>query len=66
VGFPTLQTLTQIFKDNEKVEFLAVQTVFEGYNINTQDKLRKNQKNMTCRFRWRTRPAILKPMTFRI
>ena len=43
MGFPTLKMLTKIFKDNDHVEFLAVQTVFEGYNINTQDKLRKNQ-----------------------
>ena len=31
------------FKDNDSVKFLAVQTVFEGYNTNTKDKLRKNQ-----------------------
>jgi hypothetical protein len=43
VGFPTLKKLTQIFQDNDKVEFLAVQTVFEGYNFNTPDKLRENQ-----------------------
>lgn len=43
MGFPTLKELTKIFKDNDNVEFLAVQTVFEGYSINTPDKLRKNQ-----------------------
>jgi hypothetical protein len=43
VGFPTLKELTKSFKDNGNVKFLAVQTVFEGYNTNTRDKLRKNQ-----------------------
>jgi len=43
VGFPTLQKLTQAFKDDDQVTFLAVQTVFEGYGFNSDDKLRKNQ-----------------------
>ena len=43
MGFPTLKKLTETFKGNDLVRFLGVQTVFEGYNFNTQDKLRKNQ-----------------------
>jgi len=43
VGFPTLQKLTQAYKNEKQVVFLAVQTVFEGYEYNSQDKLRKNQ-----------------------
>jgi len=43
VGFPTLQKVTQAFKTENQVIFLAVQTVFEGYDYNSQDKLRKNQ-----------------------
>ena len=43
MGFPTLQKLTQAFKNVDQVKFFAVQTVFEGYNYNSQDKLRKNQ-----------------------
>ena len=43
MGFPTLQKLTQTFKNVDQVKFLAVQTVFEGYDFNSQDKLRKNQ-----------------------
>ena len=43
MGFPTLQTLTQAFKNENRLEFFAVQTVFEGYEFNSQDKLRKNQ-----------------------
>jgi hypothetical protein len=43
VGFPTLKKLTETFKKNDQVVFWAVQTVFEGYRINSQAKLRKNQ-----------------------
>lgn len=32
-----------MLKNNDQVKFLAVQTVFEGYSFNTQDKLRYNQ-----------------------
>jgi hypothetical protein len=43
VGFPTLKKLTEVFKGNDKIKFIAVQTVFEGYSFNTEDKLRQNQ-----------------------
>ena len=43
MGFPTLKKLTETFKANDQVVFLAVQTVFEGFDYNTKDKLRKNQ-----------------------
>ena len=43
MGFPTLKKLTETFKNSDQVKFLAVQTVFEGYNFNSQAKLRKNQ-----------------------
>ena len=43
MGFPTLKKLTEKFDGNKNVVFLAVQTVFEGYGFNTQEKLRKNQ-----------------------
>lgn len=42
-GFPTLKKLTKAFGKNDSVKFLAVQTVFEGHDFNTEDKLRKNQ-----------------------
>ena len=45
MGFPTLKSLTEALKGNDQVIFLAVQTVFEGYHTNTQDKLRQNQIN---------------------
>ena len=43
MGFPTLRQLTKVFNNNDQVIFWAVQTVFEGYSINSQDKLRRNQ-----------------------
>ncbi len=43
MGFPTLKQLTATFKGDDRVVFLAVQTVFEGYRTNTRDKLRANQ-----------------------
>ena len=43
MGFPTIQKLTRAFKGDDQVEFIAVQTVFEGHRVNTQDKLRQNQ-----------------------
>jgi len=43
-GFPTLKILSQEFGTNSDVVFLAVQTVFEGFGINSQDKLKINQE----------------------
>ena len=43
VRFPTLKKLTEALKGSDRVKFLAVQTVFEEYSFNTQDKLRQNQ-----------------------
>jgi len=42
-GLPSLQKMTEALKDNEKVVFMAIQTVFEGSHINTQDKILKTQ-----------------------
>lgn len=39
-----MKKLTQKFKNNNEVAFLAVQTVFEGHFANTKEKLRANQK----------------------
>ena len=43
-GFPSLQELYKTFKDDERVILLAVQTVFEGFEINTLDRGLLNQK----------------------
>ncbi len=43
-GFPAIQHLKREFEDNPGVGFVAVQTVFEGHDVNTQDKLLENQR----------------------
>ncbi len=37
-GFPTLQAVEAHYQDNEDVIFVAIQTVFEGYQVNTSHK----------------------------
>lgn len=37
-GFPTLQQVSKHFKDDKDVQFLTIQTVFEGFGTNTQAK----------------------------
>ena len=39
-GFPTLKTLTEKFEDDPDVAFVAIQTTFEGHNVNTASKLK--------------------------
>ncbi len=48
-GFPTLKALTKEFEANPDVVFLAVQTTFEGFSINTEDKLKENQDKYDLR-----------------
>ncbi len=43
-GLPALQQMTEALKENDKVVFFALQTVFEGSNVNTFDKLIETQK----------------------
>lgn len=40
-GFPTLAKLIDHFKNNDNVAFLAVQTVFEGFNTNTPPRAKE-------------------------
>ena len=42
MGFPTLKKVTEAFEGDDQIQFIAIQTVFEGYNFNKQDKLRQN------------------------
>jgi thiol-disulfide isomerase/thioredoxin len=44
LGFPSLQRLTTALKGNKKIVFLAIQTVFEGREVNTFEKLVETQK----------------------
>lgn len=43
-GFPDLKKMVESLKGNEKVIFLAVQTVFEGHHENTFEKMVEIQK----------------------
>ena len=43
-GLPALQKMTEALKDNEKVAFLAIQTVFEGSHANTLERVKEIQK----------------------
>ena len=42
-GFPTLKAMCDEFYGHEKVEIAGIQTVFEGFSTNTQDKVRELQ-----------------------
>lgn len=42
-GFPTLKEVVDAFGSEERVQILAVQTVFEGFGVNTRDKVREIQ-----------------------
>jgi len=43
-GFPTLQKVTNAFKDEDRVVTVAIQTVFEGHDTNTAEKVRETQE----------------------
>ena len=43
-GLPSLQKMVEELKDNDKVAFFAVQTVFEGSNANTYERMLEIQK----------------------
>jgi len=43
-GLPSLQKMVKAFDGNEQIEFLAIQTVFEGAKVNTYEKMIATQK----------------------
>ena len=43
-GLPALKEMVEALKDSDKVKFLAIQTVFEGHDANTYDKIIETQK----------------------
>jgi thiol-disulfide isomerase/thioredoxin len=43
-GFPDLKNMIESLKANKNVQFLAIQTVFEGYHANTFEKMLELQK----------------------
>ncbi len=42
-GFPALKTISDAFVSNPKIAIAGIQTVFEGFGVNTVDKLRDIQ-----------------------
>lgn len=44
IGLPSLQKMTTALADNEQVKFFAIQTVFEGKDQNTFEKLKETQQ----------------------
>lgn len=43
-GLPALQEMTKALKDNNKVTFMAIQTVFEGKHANTYERMLEIQQ----------------------
>ena len=43
VGLPRLKKLTEKYNGQDEVVFLVIQTVFEGFDVNTIDKNRETQ-----------------------
>ncbi len=43
-GLPDLKKMVEALKDNSNISFFAIQTVFEGFDENTFDKIEKTQK----------------------
>ena len=39
-GFPTLKKVSEHYQDDDAVAFVAIQTVFEGFGINTFEKVK--------------------------
>lgn len=43
-GLPALQKMVEALKENDRVVFLGIQTVFEGHEANTYEKMVETQK----------------------
>jgi len=48
-GFPNLKVIYDKYKDNDKLVFLGIQTVFEGFDANTKEKLKDEQEDWDLR-----------------
>lgn len=44
VGFPSLKKMVEALQNHKQIVFVAVQTVFEGFQENTFEKMLENQK----------------------
>lgn len=43
-GLPALKKMVDALEDNDAIVFMAIQTVFEGFETNTYDKMLETQK----------------------
>lgn len=43
-GFPALERMLEALKDHDQIVFLAIQTVFEGFQANTLEKVKETQE----------------------
>jgi len=50
-GFPALQKFSKAFESESRVRSLAVQTVFEGFGTNSQDKVAQIQRRYGLRIK---------------
>ena len=64
MGFPTLQALIEEFEDEDDVMFVAVQTVFEGFSTNSEDKVRETQKRYDLHIPMGHDPGTPSPRTW--
>ena len=49
-GLPAISQLSKKYNKNEKVKFFAIQTVFEGFQINTKSKLKRIREKFDLDF----------------
>ncbi|WP_298555533.1 TlpA disulfide reductase family protein [uncultured Algibacter sp.] len=48
-GLPDLKTMVEALEENKNIVFLAVQTVFEGHDSNTYEKMVETQKQYSLK-----------------
>lgn len=60
LGLPSLKELVDEFKGVDKIQFLAVQTVFEGADANTYDKILETQKKYDLKIPFGHDPGVVR------
>lgn len=48
-GFPSLKKMVNALQDNSNITFLAIQTVFEGFEANTYENMLETQKKYSLK-----------------
>ena len=46
-GFPTLKAVRDNYKGNTAVDFVAIQTVFEGFDTNTFERIQETAQHLS-------------------